>query len=34
MVFNSFNLVPGPGSYRAFSEFGIYESKHAKEQEQ
>ena len=24
------NIAPGPGSYRTFSEFGIYESKFAK----
>ena len=25
--------APGPGEYRAFSEFGIYESKNAKTEE-
>ena len=25
--------APGPGSYRIFSEFGIYESKYAREEE-
>ena len=29
---NNYNIVaPGPGSYISFSEFGLYESKHAKD---
>lgn len=30
-LYENNKIAPGPGSYLAFSEFGIYESQHAKE---